>query len=103
MSIPSVQYQYKSTTAFDDQYGFEAQELSEVIPDGVFQIDAEAIERARNTITFHAGGPANTEMLRVSPEGFWVRGVKVEQDDGEAKKVYEAFKQWMIWAELNRR
>lgn len=77
--------------------GILAQEVS-----GTFQIDTEAIERARNTITFHSGGVANTEMLKVSPEGFWVRGVKVEQDDGEAKKVYEAFKQWMIWAELNR-
>jgi hypothetical protein len=33
----------------------------------------------------------NEEMLRISKEGFWVRGVKVEQDPEEAKKVYEAF------------
>jgi hypothetical protein len=52
-----------------------------------------------NTITCLAGGD---EMLRVSPEGFWVRGVKVEQDDTEALTVYNAFKAWMTWAQLNK-
>ena len=41
-------------------------------------------------------------MLRVSPEGFWVRGVAVAQDDTEAEIVYNAFKAWMAWAQLNR-
>ena len=52
-----------------------------------------------NTITCMAGG---SEMLRVGPDGFWVRGVKVEQDDNEAKIVYNAFKEWMVWAQLTR-
>ena len=52
-----------------------------------------------NTITCLAGG---AEMLRVSPDGFWVRGVRVEQDDTEAEIVYNAFKAWMAWAQLNR-
>ena len=52
-----------------------------------------------NTITCMAGG---AEMLRVSPEGFWVRGKKVEQDDREAEVVYNAFKSWMAWAQLNK-
>ena len=52
-----------------------------------------------NTITCMAGGD---EMLRVGPDGFWVRGQKVEQDDNEAKAVYNAFKAWMSWAQLNR-
>jgi hypothetical protein len=52
-----------------------------------------------NTITCLAGG---AEMLRVSPEGFWVRGQKVDQDDNEAQVVYNAFKAWMAWAQLNR-
>lgn len=65
-------------------------------------IDVEAMEAARNTITFQAGNPS-TEMLKVGPNGFWVRGVKVEQDEHEAKRVYEAFKGWMMWAELNKR
>ena len=52
-----------------------------------------------NTITCLAGGE---EMLRVGPEGFWVRGVKVEQDEGEAQAVYNAFKQWMAWMSLGK-
>jgi hypothetical protein len=52
-----------------------------------------------NTITCMAGG---TEMLRCSPAGFWVRGQKVAQDDGEAEIVYNAFKAWMTWAMLNK-
>jgi hypothetical protein len=53
----------------------------------------------KNTITCLAGG---AEMLRVSPEGFWVRGVRVAQDDNEAEVVYNAFKSWMTWAQLNK-
>lgn len=52
-----------------------------------------------NNITCRAGG---SEMLRVGPDGFWVRGVKVEQDEREAKAVYEGFKAWMVWAQLNK-
>ena len=52
-----------------------------------------------NTISCMAGG---AEMLRVSPEGFWVRGKKVAQDDREAQIVYNAFKAWMAWAQLNK-
>jgi hypothetical protein len=50
-----------------------------------------------NTITCLAGG---LEMLRIGPDGFWVRGQKVPQDDQEAQAVYNAFKQWMAWASL---
>ena len=52
-----------------------------------------------STITCMAAG---AEMLRVGPDGFWVRGVKVEQDEGEAQAVYNAFKQWMMWAQMTR-
>ena len=51
-----------------------------------------------NTITLRSG---SEEMLKCNPEGFWVRGVKVEQDDKEAEIVYNAFKQWLTWAQLN--
>ena len=51
-----------------------------------------------NTITLRAGAE---DMIRCSPEGFWVRGEKVEQDDKEAEHVYNAFKQWLVWAQLN--
>ncbi len=57
-------------------------------------------EAAQNQISCWAGG---TEMLRVAQDGFYVRGVKVPADDKEAETVYNAFKQFLVWAELNRR
>ena len=42
------------------------------------------------------------EMLRVSRDGFWVRGVKVPQDDREAEIVYNAFREWMTYSALTR-
>ena len=47
-----------------------------------------------------AGG---TEMMRVAPDGFYVRGVRVPADEKEAEIVYNAFKQFLVWAELNKR
>jgi len=49
-------------------------------------------------ISLNAGGE---EMIRCNIDGFWVRGVKVAQDDKEAEAVYNAFKQWLTWASLN--
>jgi hypothetical protein len=43
----------------------------------------------------------NDEMLKVGDKGFWVRGAKIDQDDKEAEHVYNAFKQWLVWAQLN--
>jgi len=43
-----------------------------------------------------------TEMLRVAKDGFYVRGVKVAQDEKEAEKVFNAFHQWLTWATINR-
>lgn len=51
-----------------------------------------------NDIKLNGGGE---EMLRVSQDGFYVRGVRVEADAKEAKAVYEAFKSWMTYAILN--
>jgi hypothetical protein len=56
-------------------------------------------ELPMNHITCLAGG---AEMLRVGPDGFWVRGIRVKQDDNEAQAVYNAFKAWISWAQLNR-
>jgi hypothetical protein len=44
----------------------------------------------------------NTEMLKITRDGFWVRGVKVEQDEREALVVYNAFREWMTWTALTR-
>jgi hypothetical protein len=43
-----------------------------------------------------------TEMLRISKDGFYVRGVRVNQDEKEAEIVYNTFHQWLTWATLNR-
>ena len=53
-----------------------------------------------SSIMLHAGAD---EMIRVAPDGFYVRGVKVPVDDKEAETVYNAFKQWLAWAALQQR
>ena len=52
-----------------------------------------------NAITLHSG---ETEMLRIAEDGFYVRGVKLEQDDKEIKEVYNCFKEWLTWSTMNR-
>ena len=66
-----------------------------VAPDGPYALRNDTPA----AITCMAGG---VDMLKVSPEGFWVRGVKVQQDEQEAQKVYEGFKAWMMWAQMTR-
>ena len=58
-----------------------------------------AIEPEPNNVVFISGG---TEMLKVAEDGFYVRGQKVPVDDNEAETVYNAFKSWMSWAQLNK-
>ena len=53
----------------------------------------------KDSLVLHAGG---TDMLRITPNGFYVRGVKVPADDKEALAVYNSFKQWLTWAQLQR-
>jgi len=53
-----------------------------------------------NQITLNAG---INEMIRITEDGFYVRGVRVDADDNEAKRVYNAFKEFLVWSELNRR
>jgi len=42
-------------------------------------------------------------MLRVAEDGFYVRGVRLTQDDLEARRVYEAFSEWLNWQILTDR
>lgn len=58
-----------------------------------------SVSQPENNITCYAGG---SEMLRVAEDGFYVRGVKVPADDKEAATVYNAFKQFLVWAELTK-
>ena len=52
-----------------------------------------------NAVTFFSSG---VEILKCSDKGFWVRGQLVEQSDKEAQKVYNSFKEWLIWQQLNK-
>ena len=42
------------------------------------------------------------EMLKVTEDGFYVRGVKVPADEKEAASVYKAFKEFLVWSRLHR-
>ncbi len=53
-----------------------------------------------SNVTMIAGG---TEMLKIAKDGFYVRGIRVDQDDKEALIVYNAFKGFLMWAELNKK
>ena len=56
-------------------------------------------ETQESAITFTGG---TSEMLRVAKDGFYIRGIRVNQDDKEAELVYNTFHQWLTWATLNR-
>lgn len=56
--------------------------------------------RKPNQIIFYLNH--DQEMLRLAPEGFWVRGVQIEQDAQEAARVYEAFNAFMQGATFER-
>jgi hypothetical protein len=80
-------------------YGIIAQEVTEIFPE-MFTINSPLPDPVlsvssppENNITFHAG---KSEILRVTENGFYVRGKKVEADDKEAEAVYRAFKQFLV-------
>ena len=52
-----------------------------------------------NSIIFH-GGPA--EMLKITEDGFYVRGKKVPVDEEEGLAVYRAFKQFLVHHALTK-
>ena len=55
-----------------------------------------------NSISLNLG-PGTDEMIRVAADGFYVRGVRVPADEREAETVYQAFKQWLAWANMQRK
>ena len=42
------------------------------------------------------------EWIKISDSGFWVRGIKVDQDEKEAKTVYNAFREFLTWASITQ-
>ena len=58
-----------------------------------YEYDDDGIEK--NAITFRIEANDPPEVLKITPQGFWVRGVKVKQDENEAQVVYEGIKAWL--------
>lgn len=44
----------------------------------------------------------DTEWIKITDNGFWVRGVRVEQGPEEARIIYEAFREFLMWSNLTR-
>lgn len=51
-------------------------------------------DNKNNAIAFNAG---DSEMLKITNDGFYVRGVKIPQDEKEAEQVYKAFREFLTW------
>lgn len=54
-----------------------------------------------DTFIFRLENPAH-EVLRFTANEFYVRGVKVDTGPGEAKAVFDAFKQWVFGVQASR-
>lgn len=52
-----------------------------------------------SNIIFYAGA---NEVLKLSEDGFWVKGKKVDADHQEASAVYRAFKEFLVYHALTR-
>ena len=68
------------------------------VPPGGYVLK-DSNEDTASVIVCYAG---QDEMLKICKDGFWVRGVKVPQDDKEAEIVYNSFLQWMSYMALTR-
>lgn len=88
------------------KYGVIAQEVGDLFPE-MFTVQStpqptpvlSISSPPQNNIIFHSG---KTETLRVTEDGFYVRGVKVEADEHEAAAVYKAFKEFLVYHALTR-
>lgn len=67
--------------------------------ESIWTMTVDPSMKDHSNINFTANG---NEMLRVAKDGFYVRGVKIKQDEKEAEQVYNAFHQWLMWANLTR-
>ncbi len=64
-----------------------------------YSVFSEKTEINESCITFHT---PHSEMLKITSDGFYVRGIKVPADEQEAESVYRAFKEFLIWSALIR-
>jgi len=44
----------------------------------------------------------DSEILKITEDGFYVRGKKVPADENEAAAVYKAFKEFLVYHALTR-
>ncbi len=80
--------------------GIIAQEVGESFPEMFIINNPRSITAPpENNITFHTG---QLEMLKITEDGFYVRGKKLDVDDKEAAAVYKAFREFLIWSALTR-
>jgi hypothetical protein len=84
--------------------GVTAQEVSKLFPEMFVQSSLPAPVLSvsappENNITFYGG---QAEMLKVTEDGFYIRGEKVPADDKEAASVYKAFKAFLIHHALTK-
>ena len=86
-------------------HGIIAQEVVKAFPE-MFVIDnplprpvLSVSSPPESNITFYGG---KAEMLKVTEDGFYVRGVKVEADEKEAAAVYKAFKAFLVHHALTK-
>ena len=69
--------------------------INDPLPEPVLSVTAPP----QNNIVFHTG---QSEMMKVTEDGFYVRGVKVDADEKEAAAVYKAFKAFLVHHALTR-
>jgi hypothetical protein len=69
--------------------------LDSALPTPILSITAPP----KNNIVFHGGA---AEMLKITEDGFYVRGKKVPVDEEEGLAVYRAFKQFLVHHALTK-
>jgi hypothetical protein len=84
--------------------GIIAQEVGEMFPNYIISEPKptpvlSVTAPPENNIVFHSG---KAETLKITEDGFYVRGVKVPADDKEAAAVYKAFKEFLVYHALTR-
>jgi hypothetical protein len=65
-------------------------------PDPVLSVENDS---GNSAIVMYQG---KSEILKVAEDGFYVRGVKVPDDENEAAAVYKAFKAFLVYHGLTR-
>jgi hypothetical protein len=76
--------------------------MTDSVLTSIIDNNGSAYMENKNEVIFYSGENLKDEMLRVTKDGFYVRGIKVPQDEREAESVYKTFHQWLTWATLNR-